>query len=501
MSMEDKQQQPTVLTPLLLEVEHFYALDSRTRRVLDKIGKAADRLGLVAYAVGGFVRDVVLGRPLKDIDIVTVGSGIALAEAVRKWYAKDSSLVVYRKFGTARIYMEGYEIEFVGARKESYRHDSRKPQVEQGTLEDDQLRRDFTINALYYVLNGPDKGKLIDPFGGMRDIELKIIRTPTDPARTFSDDPLRMLRAIRFAVQLGFTIHPRTKEGILQSAHRIEIVSAERISDELQKIMRTDKPSRGFMLMDELGLLQYILPELQALKGVEWREGIGHKDNFYHSLKVLDNVAARTKNEPDKKLWLRWAALLHDIGKAPTKRFHPKEGWTFHGHEVVGARMVKTVFKRLRLPLDSRFKYVQKLVRHHLRPISLTKEDITDSAIRRLIFDMGDDLEDLLLLCEADITSKNPHKVRRYLDNYRIVRQRIKEVEEKDRIRNWQPPIDGEEIMRTFGIPPSKPVGIIKNAIKDAILDGVIPNTYEAARAFMLEKGRSLGLTPVTEEE
>ncbi len=469
-----------------------FNIDRHEREIFQLISQAGKRLGFPVYIVGGYVRDRLLGNPSKDIDIVCVGSGIRLAQEVAGMLRPIPRVTVYKRFGTAMLKHHDLEIEFVGARKESYRHDSRKPSVEEGTLEDDQNRRDFTINALAVSLNEEDFGALIDPFDGLEHLEQKIIKTPLEPSKTFSDDPLRMLRAIRFATQLHFTIEPETLHAIEQCRNRIRIVSRERIAGELNKILAADQPSIGFKLLFDTGLLKIILPELAALHGVEYRDGKGHKDNFYHTLEVVDNVARKSNN-----LWLRWAALLHDIAKPPTKRFDPQQGWTFHGHDALGAAMVPRIFRKLRLPLDNKMKYVQKLVRLHLRPISLTQENITDSAIRRLLFDAGDDLEDLMLLCEADITSKNPQKVQRYLANYELVRRRLAEVEEKDRIRNWQPPISGEVIMNTFGIPPGPEVGRIKNAIREAILDGEIPNDYDAAYAFMLRKGRELGLEPV----
>jgi len=453
------------------------------------IGKEAETMKSRAFLIGGFVRDKMLGRSTMDADVVCEGSGIALAQAVADALGPDVHVVSYSRFGTAMIKWNGLETEFVGARKESYAPDSRKPEVEEGTLEEDQIRRDFTINALAASLQKKDFGRVIDPFNGLTDLENCLIRTPLDPAQTFSDDPLRMMRAVRFASQLRFKIVPETLEGISQSAHRLEIISMERITTEFNKILGSDKPSIGLSLLFTTGLLQQFFPELADLQGVETIDGLGHKDNFYHTLQVVDNVAKNSNS-----LWLRWAALLHDIGKPATRKFVQNQGWTFHGHEVVGSRMVKRIFKRLKLPLDHKLKYVEKLVLLHLRPIPLSKYEITDSAIRRLLYDAGEDLEDLLILCEADITSKNPRKVERFLLNYQTVREKLVEVEEKDRIRNWQPPISGLEIIEAFGIKPCREVGIIKSAIKEAILDGVIPNEKEAARQFMLEKGKELGL-------
>ncbi len=457
-----------------------------------EVAAQAAKMGVPAFAVGGFVRDKILNRPTKDIDIVCLGDGLELATAFAGQFQPRPPVSLFKTFGTAQVKMDSIEIEFVGARKESYSKDSRKPQVSPGSIEDDQNRRDFTINALAVELSENNFGALIDPFGGLKDIKDKILRTPLAPAQTFDDDPLRMMRAIRFATQLDFTIIPETFVAIQKMADRIKIVSQERITDELQKIMMTDQPSKGWYLLKEAGLLQYIFPVLLQLEGAETLDGIGHKDNFSHTLQVLDNVAA-TSND----LWLRWAALLHDIAKPKTKKFETGFGWTFHGHEVVGARMVPKIFTQLKLPLNEKMKMVQKLVALHLRPISLTKESVTDSAIRRLLFDAGEDIDFLMLLCAADITSKNKVKVKRYLLGFDYVKLRLQEVEEKDNIRNWQSPITGEMIMSIFAITPSKQVGIIKDAIREAILDGVIPNEYAAAHVFMLKEAEKLGLYPV----
>jgi len=457
-----------------------------------QIGEVADELGLECYVVGGFVRDFFLGRDTPtDLDFVSLGSGIELAQAVQKKLGNSNRVKVFRNFGTAMIRYRQWELEFVGARKESYQRDSRKPIVEDGTLEDDQNRRDFTINAMAIGLNRNTFGTLVDPFNGLKDLEDRMIRTPLDPQLTYSDDPLRMMRAIRFAAQLDFEIEDDSFRAIREQRERLKIVSMERIAGELQKIIQTDRPSKGLSLLYETQLMDLILPELSALQGIEEIEGQRHKDNFWHTLEVVDNLSANSD-----KLWHRWAALLHDIGKARTKRFDQKIGWTFHGHEYVGSKMVYRIFKRLKLPLGDPLKYVQKLVAMSSRPIALSEDYVTDSAIRRLVFDAGDDIDDLITLCEADITTKNVHKQKKYLKNFQIVRQKIREVEERDRIRNFQPPISGEEIMLTFGLRPSRLIGEIKESIKEAILEGEIPNEYEAARSYMLSKASELGLTP-----
>ncbi len=466
-------------------------------KIFETLSKVVDAEKVEAYVIGGWVRDYALNRdnPDKDIDIVVVGSGIEIARKSARRFGPGIKVSVFKNFGTAMFTVGDYEIEFVGARKESYTRGSRKPVVENGSLEDDQKRRDFTINALAVCLNRDKYGTMIDPFGGLSDIENKIIRTPLEPDKTFSDDPLRMMRAIRFANQLNFTIEANTFDSIKRNAERIKIVSPERIITELNKIILCTHPSKGLNLLDKSGLLREILPALDKLKGVETIEGKGHKDNFHHSIKVLDNISKKTDN-----LWLRWAALLHDIAKPVTKKYTPETGWSFHGHEFIGSKMIPDIFRELRLPLNDKMKYVQKLVDLHLRPIVLSQEIVTDSAIRRLLFEAGDDIDDLMLLCEADITSKNEAKKKKHLENFRIVRNKLKEIEEKDALRIFQPPVDGSEIIKAFGIKPGREVGIIKNAIREAIIEGIIPNEHDAARKLMLEKGREIGLTPLDRE-
>lgn len=459
--------------------------------IFHSVGEVADEMGRECYVVGGYVRDILLQRDSKDIDFVTVGSGIEVAEKVAKSLGPHTSLAVFRTYGTAQVKSKGLELEFVGARRESYTRESRNPIVEDGTLDDDQRRRDFTVNAMAICVNKDRYGELLDPFDGIGDMEKRIIRTPLDPDITFSDDPLRMMRAIRFATQLNFDIYPETFEAIARNKDRIKIITRERIFDELTKIMKSAKPSRGFYLLKKCGLLDLILPELTALSGVEVVNGRGHKDNFDHTMQVLDNVA-----EKAGYVWLRWAALFHDIAKPITKMYDKNIGWTFHNHNFVGAKMIPRIFKRMKMPMDAKMKYVQKMVELHMRPIALVEETVTDSAVRRLLFDAGDDIEDLMLLCEADITSKNQDKVKRFLDNFQLVREKMKEIEEKDRIRNFQPPVDGIEIMQVFGLEPCSAVGQLKEKIKNAILDGEIGNNHEEAFAYMLIKAQEMGLTP-----
>lgn len=457
--------------------------------LLGIIHKAASNLGQDAYMIGGYVRDKLLEKETQDIDIVTEGDGVSLAHEVSDLLADKPKVTVYKKFGTALIHTDEYEIEFVGARKESYRSDSRKPDIRQGTIEDDQRRRDFTINAMSVKLDGSREYQVIDPFNGIEHLRTNLLKTPLEPQKTFSDDPLRMMRAVRFASQLNFDIDKDTYDAILENAGRLTIISQERITTELNKIMNSPKPSVGLILLLETGLFHHFFPEVVKLYGVEEKNGKAHKDNFYHTMQVVDNVAKLSDN-----LWLRWAALLHDIGKPDTKRYKQGAGWTFHGHDALGAQMVKRIFRKLRLPLDHKMKYVKKLVLLHLRPIALTHDNITDSAVRRLLYDAGDDIDDLMLLCSCDITSKNPYKVKRYRSNYDNLQDKLKEIEEKDKMRNWQPPITGKEIMDTFNLKPSKEVGIIKGKIREAIIEGDIPNNYEAAHAYMLELGNEMNL-------
>lgn len=461
------------------------------KKIFHLIGETADEMGLECYVVGGYVRDLFLERPSKDIDVVVVGSGIALAEALGARLGRGAHVSVFRNFGTAQVKYHGTEVEFVGARRESYSHDSRKPIVEDGTLEDDQNRRDFTINALAVCLNKARFGELVDPFDGVWDMEDRLIRTPLDPDITFSDDPLRMMRCVRFATQLNFYIDDETFEALERNKERIKIISRERIADELNKIMMTPTPSKGFVELMRCGLLPLIFPELAAMEGVETIQGKSHKDNFYHTLQVLDNLAAQSDN-----LWLRWAALLHDIGKPKTKHYEPGVGWTFRNHNFIGAKMVPDIFRKMKLPMNEKMKYVQKMVSLHMRPIVIADEVVTDSAVRRLLFEAGDDIDDLMTLCEADITSRNVQRKQRFLDNFKLVRRKLVDLEERDRVRNFQPPVTGEEIMQVFALQPCREVGLLKSAIKDAILDGVVPNEHDPAFEFMLQKAAEMGLQP-----
>ena len=465
---------------------------SLDHKVFHLISECADELGLECYVVGGYVRDLFLERPSKDIDVVVVGSGISVAKALGEKMGKHAHVSVFKNFGTAQVKCGATEVEFVGARRESYSHDSRKPIVEDGTLEDDQNRRDFTINALAICLNKDRFGELIDPFEGVYDMEDRLIRTPLDPDITFSDDPLRMMRCVRFATQLGFFIDDETFEALERNKERISIISKERIADELNKIILAPTPSKGFVELDRCGLLELIFPELVRLQGVETRNGKSHKDNFYHTLEVLDNISKNTDN-----LWLRWAALLHDIGKPRSKKWEQAIGWTFHNHNYIGEKMIPDIFRKMKLPMNEKMKYVQKLVGLHMRPIVIADDEVTDSAVRRLLFEAGDDIDDLMMLCEADITSKNEARKRRFLDNFALVRRKLVDLEERDRIRNFQPPVTGEEIMEVFGLTPCREIGELKSSIKDAILDGKIPNEHDAAFDYMLSKAKQKGLLPI----
>lgn len=476
----------------MIELTQEELKEKLSDKIFHQISETADELGMECYVVGGYVRDLFLERPSKDIDVVVVGSGIALAEALAKRLGRNAHLSVFKNFGTAQVKCRHTEVEFVGARKESYQRDSRKPIVEDGTLEDDQNRRDFTINALAICLNKERFGELVDPFGGVDDMWEKTIRTPLDPDITFSDDPLRMMRCIRFATQLGFYIDDETFESLCRNKERIEIISKERIADELNKIVASPIPSKGFIDLERSGLLELIFPELAALQGVETINGRAHKDNFYHTLEVLDNIARQTEN-----LWLRWAAILHDIGKPRSKRWEPRIGWTFHSHNYLGEKMIPNIFRRMKLPMNEKMKYVQKLVGLHMRPIVIADDIVTDSAVRRLLFEAGNDIDDLMLLCEADITSKNVERKQRFLDNFKLVRQKLIDLEERDRIRQFQPPVTGEEIMKIFDLSPCREIGSLKSSIKDAILDGIIPNEHDAAYEYMLKKANEMGLKPV----
>lgn len=477
----------------MIELNREQLIAKLDKDIFRQISQVADKLGIACYVVGGYVRDLFLDRKTNDIDVVVVGSGIAVAEALTLQLGRNARLTVFKNFGTAQVKYKGTEVEFVGARKESYSRHSRKPIVENGTLEDDQNRRDFTINAMAICLNKDRFGELVDPFDGLWDLKDRLIRTPLNPDITFSDDPLRMMRCIRFATQLNFSIDEETFNALERNKERIHIISKERIADELNKIMMTPAPSIGFVELSRCGLLPLIFPELSALDKVESRNGKAHKNNFYHTLEVLDNVCKQSTN-----LWLRWGALLHDIGKPKSKRWEPAIGWTFHNHNYIGEKMIPELFRRMKLPMNEKMKYVQKLVSLHMRPIAIADDEVTDSAVRRLLFEAGDDIEDLMLLCEADITSKNEVRKRNFLNNFKLVRKKLVDLEEKDRIRNFQPPVSGETIMETFGLSPCREVGSLKSSIKDAILDGVIPNEYEAAYNYMMNKAAKMGLTPVT---
>lgn len=476
----------------MIELTQEELREKLSDKIFHQISETADELGVECYVVGGYVRDLFLERPSKDIDVVVVGSGIALAEALTKRLGQRAHLSVFKNFGTAQVKFRHTEVEFVGARKESYQRNSRKPIVEDGTLEDDQNRRDFTINALAICLNKERFGELVDPFGGVDDMWEKTIRTPLDPDITFSDDPLRMMRCIRFATQLGFYIDDETFESLCRNKERIKIISKERIADELNKIVASPIPSKGFIDLERSGLLEFIFPELLALQGIETKNGRAHKDNFYHTLEVLDNIAKQSDN-----LWLRWAAIFHDIGKPRSKRWEPRVGWTFHNHNYLGEKMIPDIFRKMKFPMNEKMKYVQKLVGLHMRPIVIADDIVTDSAVRRLLFEAGDDIDDLMMLCEADITSKNELRKQRFLDNFKLVRQKLIDLEERDRIRQFQPPVTGEEIMKIFGLSPCREIGSLKSSIKDAILDGIIPNEYDAAYEYMLRKAAEMGLKPI----
>ncbi|MEG1727994.1 MAG: HD domain-containing protein [Bacteroidaceae bacterium] len=476
----------------MVELKNEELKKELNKEIFHQLSQTADELGVECYLVGGYVRDLFLQRPSKDIDIVVIGSGIEMAKALSRRLGRKANLSIFKTFGTAQVKFGNTEVEFVGARKESYSHDSRKPIVEDGTLEDDQNRRDFTINAMAICLNATRFGELIDPFNGILDLKEGILCTPLDPDITFSDDPLRMMRCIRFATQLNFIIEAETFEALERNKQRIEIISKERISDELNKIILSPSPSKGFVDLSRCGLLPLIFPEMAALEGVEKRNNISHKDNFYHTLEVLDNVAHQTDN-----LWLRWAALLHDIGKPKSKRWDPLTGWTFHNHNFIGQKMVVEIFRRMKLPMNEKMKYVQKLVELHMRPIAIADDIVSDSAVRRLLCEAGNDIEDLMTLCEADITSKNEIRKKTFLGNFKLVRQKLIDIEEKDRVRNFQPPVDGKEIMQVFGLTPCAEVGRLKSAIKEAVLDGIVPNEHDAAYEFMIKRAEQIGLRPI----